>query len=36
LDIETAEEKALGKRVKNRRYSGKYKGRGIYKPNDPA
>jgi len=30
------EEKAIRKRVKSRRYSGKYKGRGKYKPKDPA
>jgi hypothetical protein len=28
--------KALQKRVKSRRYAGKHKGRGKYKPKDPA
>jgi hypothetical protein len=36
MDTEEAEEKAIRKRVKSRRSSGKYKGRGKYKPKDPA
>jgi len=36
MDTEKAEEKAIRKRVKSRRYGGKYKGRGKYKPKDPA
>jgi len=28
--------KAIQKRVKSRRYAGKHKGRGKYKPKDPA
>jgi hypothetical protein len=36
MDTEKAEEKAIRKRVKSRRYGGKYKGRGKYKPKEPA
>jgi hypothetical protein len=36
MDTEKGEEKAIRKRVKSRRYGGKYKGRGKYKPKDPA
>jgi hypothetical protein len=36
IDTNEAEEKAIQKRVKSRRYGGKYKGRGKYKPKDPA
>jgi len=36
MDLEKAEENAIRKRVKNKRYKGKHKGRGKYKPKDPA
>jgi hypothetical protein len=36
MDTEKAEEKAIRKRATSRRYGGKYKGRGKYKPKDPA
>jgi hypothetical protein len=35
VDTKKAEEQAIKKRRKSRRYGGKYKGRGKYKPKDP-
>jgi hypothetical protein len=36
MDEEKVEEKAIRKRMKGRRYKGKHKGRGKYKPKAPA
>ena len=36
MDKKKAEEKAIQKRNKSRRTTGKYKGRGKYKAKDPA
>jgi len=36
MENEKRVKKAILKRVKIRRYTGKHKGRGKYKPKDPA
>jgi hypothetical protein len=36
MNVKKAEDKAIRKRKKSRRYKAKHKGRGKYKPKDPA